>query len=189
MVDPAAFLWIGNHPATDLCNTRPVVDGQPVELLPDFVALVEWARLAGVTTGTEAEGLSARERHRTLIFLHQLRHALRAPLESGRRDDDAVRLVNETVGAEPGVLSVSFGRPDPVALSARSIAGRLRLDLAVAVLDIFRHDPRLVRRCANPACVLLFLDLSKSGRRRWCDMATCGNRAKAARHRAVGAIR
>jgi predicted RNA-binding Zn ribbon-like protein len=30
----------------------------------------------------------------------------------------------------------------------------------------------------------VFYDTSRTGRRRWCDMATCGNRAKAARHRA-----
>jgi predicted RNA-binding Zn ribbon-like protein len=29
----------------------------------------------------------------------------------------------------------------------------------------------------------VFYDNTKNGRRRWCDMATCGNRAKAARHR------
>lgn len=39
-----------------------------------------------------------------------------------------------------------------------------------------------VRRCANPQCLWLFLDDSKSGNRRWCSMATCGNRAKAHRH-------
>ena len=44
--------------------------------------------------------------------------------------------------------------------------------------------PRLgrVRRCANPQCLWLFLDDSKTGNRRWCSMATCGNRAKAHRH-------
>jgi predicted RNA-binding Zn ribbon-like protein len=39
-----------------------------------------------------------------------------------------------------------------------------------------------VRRCANDECVWLFLDDSKSGTRRWCDMKACGNRAKAHRH-------
>jgi predicted RNA-binding Zn ribbon-like protein len=29
----------------------------------------------------------------------------------------------------------------------------------------------------------VFFDSTKNGRRRWCDMSTCGNRAKAARHR------
>jgi predicted RNA-binding Zn ribbon-like protein len=43
-------------------------------------------------------------------------------------------------------------------------------------------DPARVRRCASPACVLLYHDVSKAGRRRWCDMAVCGNRAKAAAH-------
>ena len=39
-----------------------------------------------------------------------------------------------------------------------------------------------VRRCANDECLWLFLDRSKTGTRRWCDMASCGNRAKARRH-------
>lgn len=40
------------------------------------------------------------------------------------------------------------------------------------------------RICANDHCRWVFVDESRTGRRRWCDMATCGNRAKAARHRA-----
>lgn len=37
-------------------------------------------------------------------------------------------------------------------------------------------------RCANEKCRWLFIDRSKAGTRRWCDMAACGNRAKAQRH-------
>jgi predicted RNA-binding Zn ribbon-like protein len=39
-----------------------------------------------------------------------------------------------------------------------------------------------VKRCANPECGWLFLDDSRAGKRRWCSMASCGNRAKAKRH-------
>jgi predicted RNA-binding Zn ribbon-like protein len=39
-----------------------------------------------------------------------------------------------------------------------------------------------VRLCANGECLWLFLDESKAGTRRWCNMASCGNRAKARRH-------
>ncbi|HTW69906.1 MAG TPA: ABATE domain-containing protein [Acetobacteraceae bacterium] len=39
-----------------------------------------------------------------------------------------------------------------------------------------------VRRCANDECLWLFIDRSKTGSRRWCDMTSCGNRAKAQRH-------
>ena len=40
-----------------------------------------------------------------------------------------------------------------------------------------------VRRCGDPRCSRVFFDATRNGRRRWCDMATCGNRAKAARFR------
>jgi predicted RNA-binding Zn ribbon-like protein len=40
----------------------------------------------------------------------------------------------------------------------------------------------VVRRCANPGCQWLFIDESKTGNRRWCSMASCGNREKARRH-------
>jgi hypothetical protein len=39
-----------------------------------------------------------------------------------------------------------------------------------------------VRRCANPECGWLFLDDSRAGKRRWCSMSSCGNRARARRH-------
>jgi predicted RNA-binding Zn ribbon-like protein len=45
-------------------------------------------------------------------------------------------------------------------------------------------DPSRLRPCAAPGCPQWFLDTSKAGRRRWCSMARCGNRRKAARHRA-----
>ena len=44
--------------------------------------------------------------------------------------------------------------------------------------------PERIRICDNDRCRWVFYDTSRTGRRRWCDMATCGNRAKAARHRA-----
>jgi predicted RNA-binding Zn ribbon-like protein len=44
-------------------------------------------------------------------------------------------------------------------------------------------DRGRLRRCAAPRCPVWFVDASKGGRRRWCSMARCGNRRKAARHR------
>ena len=37
-----------------------------------------------------------------------------------------------------------------------------------------------LRLCANPQCGLFFYDTSRTGRRRWCSMALCGNRSKVA---------
>ena len=39
-----------------------------------------------------------------------------------------------------------------------------------------------LRECDSATCSWLFVDRSRNRRRRWCDMATCGNRAKARRH-------
>jgi predicted RNA-binding Zn ribbon-like protein len=41
-----------------------------------------------------------------------------------------------------------------------------------------------LRVCANDDCRWAFEDTSRAGRRRWCDMTTCGNVAKARRYRA-----
>jgi predicted RNA-binding Zn ribbon-like protein len=44
--------------------------------------------------------------------------------------------------------------------------------------------PDRLRVCANTGCRDVFVDRSPGGKRRWCDMRTCGNQAKVARHRA-----
>jgi len=41
-----------------------------------------------------------------------------------------------------------------------------------------------VKNCEGSTCPLWFHDVSKNHTRRWCTMALCGNRAKAAAHRA-----
>ena len=44
-----------------------------------------------------------------------------------------------------------------------------------------------LRECpGDGTCGWLFLDTSRSGTRRWCDMRTCGNRAKVRTHYARG---
>jgi predicted RNA-binding Zn ribbon-like protein len=42
---------------------------------------------------------------------------------------------------------------------------------------------RRVRECAAEDCALLFVDTSRPGRRRWCSMQGCGNRAKTTTYR------
>lgn len=49
--------------------------------------------------------------------------------------------------------------------------------------DIMTEAPvERLRLCASDRCDWLFLDTSKNGKRCWCDMSVCGNRAKATRH-------
>ena len=56
-------------------------------------------------------------------------------------------------------------------------------ELALRAVDLLRTLPEArTRICAGSKCGWLFIDSSKGGRRRWCDMATCGNAAKSKRH-------
>lgn len=61
----------------------------------------------------------------------------------------------------------------------------LLLPLAEAMGDLICHaDFGRVKNCEGPSCTMWFNDVSKNHKRRWCDMNICGNRAKAALHRA-----
>ena len=69
-------------------------------------------------------------------------------------------------------------------------ADDLLLPIAEAIAELLSTaDFAKVRKCEGPNCVLHFLDTTKGGRRRWCSMAVCGNRAKQAAHRDRAATR
>ena len=78
--------------------------------------------------------------------------------------------------------------PDGVTVSHRHegdpIDGALARLAEIVAREVSQGDPDRLRVCANDECRWVFHDTSRSGRRKWCDMASCGNRAKAARHRA-----
>lgn len=88
----------------------------------------------------------------------------------------------------PGMpWAVRNGRLTINALAARPIrTARLPIgEIATDGVDLF-SGPEIERlkECARQDCGLLFVDRSHSGRRRWCDMEACGNRAKTSVYRA-----
>ena len=101
----------------------------------------------------------------------------RRPVPEGDRE-----VLNE-LAAQPGLVPRLL--PD----STRTWVGvqgvrNLASTVARDAIDAF-GGPRGARlkRCEGSRCALLFVDTSRSGRRRWCSMERCGNRAKAAAHR------
>lgn len=51
-------------------------------------------------------------------------------------------------------------------------------------IELFGTELReRLRECENPECALLFVDLSRPRRRRWCTMRRCGNLNEIARYR------
>ena len=57
---------------------------------------------------------------------------------------------------------------------------RIAIDAAEFLTGV---NPARLRCCAAEQCGTWYVDTSKGGRRRWCSMALCGNRSKAARYR------
>src|SRR5258707_2534612 len=76
------FLFVGNQLALDFLNTRPIQNGEPLELLPDFRALLRWFQAAGLLTARKVANLqeqwgeSGRPR-RVLEAARELREKLR----------------------------------------------------------------------------------------------------------------
>ena len=54
--------------------------------------------------------------------------------------------------------------------------------IARAAADLLTGATAPIRECGGAQCTWLFLDHSRGRSRRWCSMASCGNRAKARRH-------
>jgi predicted RNA-binding Zn ribbon-like protein len=175
------FLWVGSHNGLDLVNTEAVDDrGDRIELVPDFVALVDWAQAAGLIDAHVAgrcRTATAPQQRNVLAWFRTLRTCLRTVLD-GTDEESSVHL-DSVVGEVPVRLGqTTSGLP----VVADRPLEQLRLALAVTSIDATRLDRSRVRRCANGRCILLYHDTTKNRSRRWCDMATCGNRAKASAH-------
>jgi predicted RNA-binding Zn ribbon-like protein len=184
--DAKDFVWVGNHPGLDLVNTEAVdLRGDRRELVTDLVDLVDWAVAAGLVDAESAERCRRADERTGLTVLawfRRLRRALRTVLESPD-GAAAANALDAAVAAIPVRLSYRPGRDHSVPpLDAAEPLDRLRLALAAAALDATRLDRSRIRRCESERCALVYFDTTKNRSRRWCDMAVCGNRAKARAH-------
>jgi predicted RNA-binding Zn ribbon-like protein len=185
------FLFVGNHLALDFLNTCPVQDGQPMELLPDFAALLRWFQAAGLLSPREVAALdrqwgqSAIAR-RTLEDLLGFRERVRKSVlawEGGHIVQDAtIEELDRLMAAYPmrARLTKRNGKELLTELYFKPESPEdLFAPLAHATAMLFANTNRdRVRRCDQ--CVLHFVDTSKKGTRRWCSMQLCGNRLKVA---------
>jgi predicted RNA-binding Zn ribbon-like protein len=162
----------------DYANTR-YWRGQaaPTETLNAPADLAAWAKAAKPPAPREFEqALAVRE---TLYRLFDA-HAQGKPATP--RDLDAL---NQALASAPARTSLKRGK-EGYAWDVDTRSGTALALLAPVLWSAgdLLAGPRLdrVRKCANPECGWLFLDDSRAGKRRWCSMSACGNRAKARRH-------
>jgi predicted RNA-binding Zn ribbon-like protein len=104
------------------------------------------------------------------------------------REPTDFAVVNRILEAGRPVRTLAQGDGDNVVLWKRrrddSAASLLEPVAAALVQLLTQGELAQVRQCEAHDCTLRFLDVTKSGRRRWCSMAVCGNRMKVAAFRA-----
>jgi predicted RNA-binding Zn ribbon-like protein len=162
----------------DFANTR-YYRGQatPTETLNAPADLAAWAKAGKTPTTKEFEAALGLRETIYRLFNAQADGKLAAP-----RD---LEMLNQALARAPTRTTLRRGR-DGYDWEVEAKSGTALALLAPVLWSAgdLLTGPRLdrVRRCANPECGWLFLDDSRAGKRRWCSMSACGNRAKARRH-------
>ncbi|TXL61433.1 CGNR zinc finger domain-containing protein [Aeromicrobium terrae] len=169
------------HPLDDLDLLIAVANtahdlSTPDELRDGTSAAAWWHDLSGERTpnlGSQADVELLRAARAVIRRLGLRNNGVSTDVELGPL---ATLPLNLILDARPG-LAPPAGSSTP----AREIAGR-----AVAALIRWSGNPQAARlkACPGPDCAWVFHDTTRNRSRRWCDMAACGNRAKAAAFRA-----
>src|SRR5690242_18156579 len=192
-----AIVFIGERLWLDFVNTD---SNRSFDALRDFDALMSWFEAAALVDNERSQGMRRRAREQpsgamaTLVDARRVRSTLRSLAERGTTTGNAEQVRADALGEINRVLGRSAGtrrverRSDGTYARTFVPVGDAFAGLMIPIVEsaadalILGELPR-VRRCADGRCGRVFYDSTKNGRRRWCDMATCGNRAKAARHR------
>ena len=160
---------IGEPLPLDLVNTA----GSFGDALTDTADLQAWLAERGLAVRADGPLLAA---------LLDTRAALRGVLEHPG-DAEARAALNAVL--DHGRVRVTLTAAGPVErVDCDDPAWVLPFTAARELLELLAARADRIKACGGDGCVLWFLDTTRSGTRRWCSMAGCGNRTKVHRHRA-----
>lgn len=192
------FLLTSGVLCLDFANTlRGRLQPQTRELLQSYRDLVAFGEATGITPPDQAAALrAAAESHpdeaaqvlRRAIDLREALYSVFVARAFGRpiapADLAEINAALATALAHRQVVAAEAGfvwgwAEHPPALD------RILWPVALSAAELLTSDRlAMVHKCAADDCGIIFLDTSRSHRRRWCDMQICGNRAKVGRFRA-----
>lgn len=174
------------------CGDRPTC---AEERLHGARELVSWAVAAGLVDEAEARRfgreLDADPTGATALLddAITLREAIFetcSSIASGRAPgDDHLEIINQAL--RQTLPNLRIGVHDGGCCwqwhGASSVRDRVLWPVVRSTADLLTSNAAdLIRLCAGDGCSWLFLDSSRNRSRKWCSMASCGNRAKARRH-------
>ena len=179
LADRDGFRFRGGNLALDFTAT---LGGrkreQTRELLETPRDLARWFTAAGLAVhevNVTEDDLAAARALREALYRLAMARVGGAPMPAADR-----RLLNRHAAlAAPAprldVAGMHWSRAETPALLA--VIARAGIELLGGPLT------DRVRQCAGRWCAILFVDMSRSGRRKWCSMSGCGNKAKVAAFR------
>ncbi len=188
------FLFVGNQVVLDFLNTRPMQDGELLELIPDFRAFLRWLQAADLLSASDVGRLRAKwddsgEAKQFVEMVQTLRERLRKEIQGWEEGapirNSTIKEINALLAAHPMRTRLKAGGGEVVrelwfpAETPQDLLTPLAHGAAALFTEV---DRARVRKCGE--CVLYFLDTSKKGTRRWCSMRLCGNRLKVAAYAA-----
>jgi predicted RNA-binding Zn ribbon-like protein len=188
--------FIGNALCLDFVNTLTWRGTPwPHDYLRGYGDLVDWSRRAGILDEGEAASLlksAGKERRRADAVLGSARtlreaiHGLTASVARGKGHDPAdVAALNRVLAKAPQRRGLAVGAAGFVwklSERPRTLDAMLWPIAESAGETLVAAEAARLKTCASPECGWVFLDTTRGNRRRWCDMADCGNRVKARRH-------
>jgi predicted RNA-binding Zn ribbon-like protein len=196
------FKYVGGDASLDLVNTVDWTTRGPVEdRLTDYERLTRWAEGAGAIAsrqGAELRALAvahprlAERVHRDALELRWLLRRLFVAAHRGERLDGSSTLGELNASLRSAFAQVELAPPPRGATAAmplrwgwRDSSERLESVLWPVVRSaaelLASEEAVQIRECAGEDCGWMYVDRSRNGLRRWCQMETCGNREKAKR--------
>jgi predicted RNA-binding Zn ribbon-like protein len=182
------------HVVLDFINTAAGLNRDPRDWLDGYARLVGWAELAGVCDAGLARALTDLDRANpaggedALTQVRLLRSALyelvHAGIEGVHPANHAIKELQRWCRRGGSVVELRLEADGTLQRSLLSCGLHvIGVTIALAAADLFsRPLEGQLGVCAGRNCGWAFVDGSKSRRRRWCDMKTCGNAAKASRY-------
>lgn len=173
---------VGGHVALDFANTVSW-RGTPrrVDHIASAAALMRWAINAGLIGET---AVMPNDEGAFLAQAHRLRSAVRGTFEAIVAGTDASEDRATLLGIARACLESAELSGVPAVLRYAATKDAILGAIAWGAIALLSSDRiERVKICEPDNCRWLFLDTTKNGSRRWCDMGACGNRVKVAQHR------
>jgi len=191
-----AFRFNAGRLCLDFANTvrfRPISERR--DLIGSYDDLLAWARQATIITAGEADtigAMAARRPREAGVALGLARSARESAYGLFSAHAAGLPPPAPDLGTFNRIIGRSMARAGLAPAEGRFQWGwpGLTPDLDRVTWWVVRSaaelltspDLTFVRECASYDCGGLFMDTTKNRSRRWCDMRTCGNRAKSRRH-------